>query len=147
MTTPVASRIEHLLLVDDDEVDQLLHRRVIERSKLVEHIHSFRMAREALDYLSQGGRADLILLDIRMPGMSGFEFLEAAIRELGSDFAPVVIMLTTSMDPRDRETAASYPVVKGYLEKPLHDETVLTLAEMLAPPQNSGHTDGIEPEL
>lgn len=121
-------RIGTLMLLDDDPVDQRLHRRIIERSGVAEEIVQFTAARDALAYLAEGHRPDAILLDIRMPGMNGFEFLDAALeivdRQLGG---VVVLMLTTSLDPADQERAAGYDVVKSYLYKPLATEDLTRL--------------------
>ena len=134
MGEPSPNRIGHLALIDDDEIDQILHRRIIERSGIVDQLHSFRLASDALDYLGDGGPIDLILLDIRMPGMSGFEFLDAATKRLGAAFAPIVMILSTSMDPTDRQRADANPLIRGYLEKPLADDTLAMLGSLVAEP-------------
>lgn len=117
MTAP----IRKLMLIDDNEADTFLYRLVIEESGLVADLDVFNMAEDALASLrgSAWASVDAILLDIRMPRMSGFEFLETALAEFGADFAKViVIMLTTSLDPHDRERAEKLNV-KHYFEKPL----------------------------
>lgn len=122
-----------VLLIDDEKIDQMMYRRVIQRSGLVQTVLSFQYADEALEFLKgcPDMRFDAIFLDINMPRMSGFEFLERATAELGEDFAKaVVIMLTTSLDPRDCERARSFGVVKAFFNKPLtgdHLEQVLTI--------------------
>ena len=68
---------------------------------------------------------DVIFLDINLPRMNGFEFLEAATREISEEFAHVVVvMLTTSLNPDDRERAESFDVVKEFINKPLTVEHV-----------------------
>lgn len=128
----MSARIGTLVLIDDDRLDQLLHRRVIERSGIVDEIVQFEDAREAIDYLVAGHRPDLILLDIRMPGMNGFEFLDEARERVGEWFArAVILMLTTSLDPGDQERAASYEAVREYLYKPLSSDDLPRLAEIV----------------
>ena len=112
----------HVVLIDDNDVDQMLYKRLIDRSGRFGEVTSFVYADEALDWLSRAERTpvDLVLLDVNMPRMNGFEFLEAACERLGDDFAKaVVIMLTTSLDPRDRRRAGRHATVKGFFVKPL----------------------------
>jgi len=114
-----------LLLIDDDNVYLMLCQRTIERSGKFDKIRTFSYAEEALTYLheNQDEDIDLIFLDINMPRMNGFEFLEKATATLKESFqAKVVIMLTTSIDPNDIEASKKFPNVKGYIAKPLTDE-------------------------
>lgn len=119
------TRIDTVLLIDDDAFDQRIYKRVIERSRIVGRTVGFQLAEEALDWLRREGpgAADVIFLDINMPRMNGFEFLEAAAGLFGeARVPPVVMMLTTSLDPHDRERAAGYASVKSYISKPLTEE-------------------------
>ena len=127
--------IENLMLIDDESVDQKLYRRVVESSGLVNTLHQFMDAESALAFLAEDGRPqiDAILLDINMPRMSGFDFLEAATAEFGDNFTKVaVIMLTTSARPEDEARARQFPVVKDYINKPLAREHLEKIAELLA---------------
>ena len=64
--------------------------------------------------------------------MSGFEFLETATRELGERFAEaVIVMLTTSLNPKDRERADEFEVVKSFINKPLTVDDVESVVEIL----------------
>lgn len=115
-------------LIDDSEIDQRLYQRIISRSGVDWEVEMFTFADEALERLraAPDQTIDLIFLDINMPRMNGFEFLEAATAELGSAFAKVVVaMLTTSLDPADHQRAKTFSVVKDYITKPLTKEIVL----------------------
>lgn len=132
--TETKPRIGTLMIIDDSEVDQMLCRRLVKRSGLVDNVIGFLSAEDALEYLRSQTlpAADAILLDINMPKMDGFEFLDAATRELGARFARIVIMmLTTSLNPYDQERARQYPVVKDYCNKPLLLEYLERLADEL----------------
>ena len=130
----MTDKIKRLVLIDDADIDQRLYRRMIERSGLVEEITSFYYADEALEYLrsNRSDKIDLIFLDINMPRMNGFEFLEAANAELGDAFAHVVIvMLTTSLNPADRDRAESFEVVRDFVNKPLTIDHLRHSAELV----------------
>ena len=123
-----------IMLVDDDETDQLIYKRVIARAGSPGEVISFYYADEALDFLKRDDRqkVDVILLDINLPRMNGFEFLEAATKELGGRLAEIVIVvLTTSLNPNDRERAGEFDVVKSFINKPLTVDDVKSVVEIL----------------
>ena len=121
-----------LMLVDDSEADLLYTQIVLERCGLPIEALAFEEARQALRALADGsaGHVDVVLLDINMPGMNGFEFLDAYERlSEPQRRGAVVVMLTSSPTPADRERALRYPSVKGYVVKPLDVESARTLAK------------------
>ena len=127
-------KIKKALLIDDTAIDQKLYRRILERSEIVEDVTSFSYADEALEFLisNRSAEVDVIFLDINMPRMNGFEFLEAAVEKLGETFTHVVIvMLTTSLNPADRERAEQFSVVRDFINKPLTLEHVRRAAELV----------------
>ena len=127
-------KIQNAMLIDDELIDQKQYQRVLRRSGIVENILVFSYAYEAFDFLRDNDDhvADVIFLDINMPRMNGFEFLEKVTNELKRKVAHVVIiMLTTSLDPKDRERAAEFDIVRDYLNKPLAIEHVKRAAELL----------------
>ena len=121
-----------VMVVDDEEVDQFLYKRVLMRSGLVGNIIMFTYPDEALEYLKSAEcePINVLLLDINMPRMSGFEFLDRATVELGDRMAKLpVIVLSTSLDPDDIERTQRYPVVKEFISKPLTLDKLHSIAQ------------------
>lgn len=119
MTNP----IKFIMLIDDNGDDNFFHERVIRKSQLAEKVMTEQSPVAALEYLRQPGnsRPDLIFVDINMPGMDGWEFLE----EYSKLDEPLrtgikIIMLTTSENPDDEIKASKNNV--GFRTKPLTRE-------------------------
>ncbi|MEO0751306.1 MAG: response regulator [Pseudomonadota bacterium] len=130
MTKPIRTA----MLIDDEDFDQRQYKRVLTKSGLVETVLQFTYAEDALAHIQAhpGLVIDVIFLDINMPRMNGFEFLEEATTKFGPDFVKtVVVMLTTSLNPNDRTRAESYEVVRYFINKPLTQEHVAQVAELV----------------
>ncbi len=143
--TPSASKkiVPSLLIVDDNEADVFLTKRFLEKSGCFTYVFSATGGEEALDLFVdyQNAREQhpgkfpplVILLDINMPRMNGFEFLEAFdnldASTLGSPGPSVVLMLTSSNADQDRERASKFSIVRDFLVKPITVETATAIAE------------------
>jgi PAS domain S-box-containing protein len=122
------SNIE-VLLIDDDPVIQKLQRTVLIRNGLHDAPRSFLTALEALEFIlshDKPGTVFLLMLDINMPRMNGWELLEA-LRQHKLSSHLMVIMLTSSIDISDRIRASEYPEVIEYLTKPINRHTAQEL--------------------
>ena len=132
---PTACPIPRLAVIDDGEFDRMHYARIIRRTGLVGETLCFRSAEDALAYF-EGPNAlpvDVILLDINMPGMSGFDFLDRITARCLQPYANVVVlMLTTSLDPQQMARAAQYGPVWGCIDKPLEDEHLRRISALLA---------------
>ncbi len=125
--------LKHIVLIEDNETTSFLNNRLLSRLGVARQVSSFSKAEEALRFLwdqeptDAQAAPDLIFVDLKMPGMSGFDFLErysqlpAAAQE-----RTVVAVLTTSMHGADTARVAQYPNVE-YLTKPLTEEKMQRL--------------------
>lgn len=109
-----------ILIIDDDDIVLMIERKLLERSGFTNEIFPFKKGEFALEYLMTGlpNQNYLILLDINMPGMNGWQFLEK-LQELKVAPRAYVIMVTSSIDGYDREVADKYSNVIGFIEKPI----------------------------
>ena len=123
-------KIKHVLLIDDNEMDNYISEFIINENDAAEKITTKTSAVDAIAYLEtvKGNATEfpnLIFLDIRMPAMDGFGFLDEFTKfpEAISKQCTVV-MLSSSNDPDDIKRALSYPIVKKFLTKPLEQEAL-----------------------
>jgi len=122
-------KLGSILVVDDDENDQFICEYTIRKFDPDIRILKALDGAEALDIL-RTETPDAIILDINMPVMNGFEFLDRYAAEF-EEHAPVVAMLTSSHLGKDRERAMQYAFVKSYFEKPLTAQHLTVMAELL----------------
>ena len=131
----MSTQLNCILLIDDDEPTNFLNRLTLEQAGCTRDIRIAQSGQEALDYLRSCGqdkppRPDLIFLDINMPAMDGWEFLEryrSLPQERKADI--VLIMLTTSLNPDDEVRTRSIPEVAGFENKPLSHQRLTLLLE------------------
>lgn len=110
-------------VVEDDSIAAYVIKLELEAHQHFTENKIFKNGKEAYDELSHHIKyneelPDLILLDLNMPIMDGWEFLEV-FSELKYEKQISVIILTSSINPEDAERAKSYKVVKDFLSKPL----------------------------
>jgi CheY-like chemotaxis protein len=137
-TKPPACKYKTIMLIDDNDIDNFINERLIKAYHFAENVYVHTSTRSALEFLKNIEvtlneiPADLIpshiLLDINMPILDGFNFLNEFIR-----FAPElrtkikVAMLTTSLNPLDIEKSKSYDCVVKFIHKPLTEEELSDL--------------------
>jgi CheY-like chemotaxis protein len=122
-----------IMLIDDNEIDNLINQKMIEAAAIADKIYTHTSAKSGLEFLRNMEKLDLaeqilpdlIFLDIDMPLMDGFQFLDE-FEKLGSIVKKKckVIMLTSSINPQDYNRAKKYNTIKLFLNKPLSFDTI-----------------------
>jgi CheY-like chemotaxis protein len=134
-------KIASLLIVDDNSFDILYTKKILEKTGQFDHVYAVTDGAEALELFRNYEESRrqhpesfpplMILLDINMPLMSGFEFLsEYSQLENGPPSDPsIIVMLTSSSFEDDRKRAMEDPLVKDYVVKPMTRQRAAELAE------------------
>lgn len=129
------NEISCVMLIDDHHPTNVLHRLAIERCKCAEKVIIFENGFDALAYLKEPfgvehPKPDIIFLDVNMPGLTGWEFLEEYKNLLEQKKShSLLLMLSTSSHPEDLERAKEETIVKGYIYKPLTAGMVKNIIE------------------
>jgi CheY-like chemotaxis protein len=132
------NKLNCILIIDDDTTTNLIHKMILEQANVAENILVALNGKEALDLIRNAGNGpennyplpDLILLDINMPIMNGWEFIEEYQKlDNGLKSKMVVVMLTCSLNPDDEIKAGKLPAINGFRNKPLSVEIVYKLVQ------------------
>lgn len=108
------------LLIDDNYIDNFVTRKTLEGSNFAESIVVVKSAQEALNSLRDGIiKPDAIFLDIRMPLMTGFEFLDEFDKIKIDKQAIKIFMLSSSLDPMDMRKSTDNKYITQFIHKPL----------------------------
>ena len=118
-----------VLLVDDDEATNFLAALAIKNLNIANEIKVAEDGLIACEWIKHHNCPDIIFLDIRMPRMDGFDFLEN-LSAMNACKNVKVVMLTSSCRSEDKTKALSYKWVVEYFEKPLTEEMIQKIAAM-----------------
>jgi CheY-like chemotaxis protein len=138
------NKLNCILLIDDDIATNFINKKIIQKANIIEHIQVALNGREAIDYLCNQGKFEsienkypqpqLILLDINMPVMDGWEFIETYRNlDIANKENIVIVMLSSSFNPADKAKAESIPEISAFRQKPMSKEALLEIIEINFP--------------
>ncbi len=133
-------KLDCILLIDDDLATNFINKRIIQKADISAHIQVALNGKEAIDYLCKKGKFEsktnefpqpqLILLDINMPVMDGWEFIQAYQNlDIANKENITVVMLSSSFNPADKAKADSIEQISDFKQKPISKETLLEIME------------------
>ncbi len=123
------AKFSEVLLVEDDPITIMVCDRIIKMNKFADKVISCENGRIALDHLLPLKESDslplIIFLDINMPVMNGWDFLEE-FDYIKNDFKtiPRIFLLSSTVDPEDYKRAKQYSMVQDFISKPLNKEAL-----------------------
>jgi CheY-like chemotaxis protein len=129
-----------IMLIDDNEIDNLINQKIIESSSIAKHIFTHTSGKSAIEFLKNMEKLasrienvlpEIIFLDIDMPLMDGFQFLDE-FNKLSNETKKHchIVMLTSSINPQDMNKSKKYDYVKKYVNKPLTQDSLKKLEVM-----------------
>ncbi|MBD1394012.1 response regulator [Mucilaginibacter glaciei] len=124
-------RYKTCLLIDDNYIDNFVTRKILESGNFAEDIVVHQSPTDAITALRNGSvKPDVIFLDIRMPEMTGFEFLvEFETIEMEEKEKVKIFMLSSSLDPTDMSNSLDNKYVAQFVHKPLTHQTLEDLCK------------------
>lgn len=116
-------KLNHVYLIDDDEIIIYLTEKLIKKNGFCEVLETFTDAKTALKKLKEAlktkeGIPEVVLFDLNMPMMNGWEFLEE-FKKLKFEKEIPTFVFTSSIDPNDKQKSFQYPEIYDFITKPL----------------------------
>ena len=130
------SSLNVVAIIDDDDISLLLIKKIVEQKRMAEIILLFSSGFDALHYFENNTHnveklPSVLLLDIKMPLMNGCQFLKEFQKiEFAEDYKPAIFIISAGANI-DYEALKIYPLVKGFLLKPVIPEKLSMMIEQL----------------
>ena len=125
---------KNVLLVDDDKISNFINSKVLSRLGLVREIHTAINGLDALDHIKdqyKEGILEVIFVDLNMPVMDGFQFIEAFLKLDDAITSKAKLVIVTSSEAIEDIRRAKQLGIKNYLIKPIQEEDVLRIFNQL----------------
>jgi len=124
----------YIWVIDDDAIYTFTIKKLLQKGQLADKIDVFSNGQSAIDRLNKislesKNYPDIILLDISMPVFDGWQFMDEFVKFVDKA-AITVYMVSSSIDPRDKERALQYKEIKNYVIKPITLESLRELVEV-----------------
>lgn len=130
-------RIKTLAIVDDDDIFVYLTKKAVALANIVDHIKVFSNGKEAIIFLKENLKEprflpEVILLDLCMPIMDGWQFLEEfALIKSKIEIKIIIYIVTSSISPDDMDRAKSINDVSDFIIKPITKEKLIEIVQRL----------------
>ncbi len=121
--------MKNILIIDDDPISIVILKKNLELALVQQKTTTFKDGAEALAFIKNENTEEakyVIFLDINMPNMNGWEFLEKTTRLL-TERNSTIYVLSSSLSKYDKEKATEFPIIKQYLAKPISKEVLSTI--------------------
>lgn len=128
-------KFKKLIFIDDDKATNYFHNIILKQADICEEAIFFESAVEALEYFKELFQTndyvlpDYVFLDINMPMMNGWEFINE-LKKFQLDNPIIIIMLTTSLNKTDQEKAEELDLIYEFWNKPLASNKLLELIKV-----------------
>ena len=122
---------KQVFIIDDDPISIVILKKNLELVEVTQKITTFSNGKDALNHLKKEYKTDenyTIFLDINMPEMNGWEFLNE-IKSFVTPQNTTIYLLTSSINKLDKEKATQFPIINQYLSKPICKEILKSIKE------------------
>ncbi len=126
-------------IIDDDPISVLITKKIMQRSNFCNSLLVYSDGEKAIsgltDIIASGiGIPEVILLDLNMPVMNGWEFLEK-FADILNEKKITIFIVTSSINPSDLKKAKNYQTVSNYIVKPITDKALIQMSKKITPEQ------------